>query len=230
MNNIIANTIKYKIDKFVIIIGDEYITIVPENISSLIIYNDYTNAIIPLIKVTFVTSATNIFKVITNKDIVRFYVTMNSYMVDETGKKITLNNSMYRNVFRTYIDENTPDIDKELRDAKYTESEKMNSDVMSIYLYDVNIVEKLYTSYNNIFTDISVFEAMMFYMSKVISNCTLSCDVFDNMDDRHKFMIIPTMTVKDIISYIDSYYGLYDCGSIIFMDTNKQYMLRLVIQ
>jgi hypothetical protein len=66
----------------------------------------------------------------------------------------------------------------------------------------------------------------MYYMSKVISNCTLSCDVFDNMDDRHKFMIIPTMTVKDIISYIDSYYGLYDCGSIIFMDTNKQYMLR----
>jgi hypothetical protein len=46
----------------------------------------------------------------------------------------------------------------------------MNSDVMSIYLYDVNIVEKLYTSYNNIFTDISVFEAMMYYMSKVISN------------------------------------------------------------
>ena len=226
MNNIIANTIKYKIDKFIIVIGDEYITIVPENISSFIIYNDYTNAIIPLIKVTFVTSATNIFKVITNKDIVRFYVTMNSYMVDETGKKITLNNSMYRNVFRTYIDENTPDIDKELRDAKYTESEKMNSDVMSIYLYDVNIVEKLYTSYNNIFTNISVFEAMMYYMSKVISNCTLSCDVFDNMDDRHKSMIIPTMTVKDIISYIDSYYGLYDCGSIIFMDTNKQYMLR----
>lgn len=226
MNNIIANTIKYKIDKFVIVIGDEYINIVPENISSFIIYNDYTNAIIPLIKVTFVTSATNIFKVITNKDIVRFYVTMNSYMVDETGKKITLNNSMYRNVFRTYIDENTPDIDKELRDAKYTESEKMNSDVMSIYLYDVNIVEKLYTSYNNIFTNISVFEAMMYYMSKVISNCTLSCDVFDNMDDRHKSMIIPTMTVKDIISYIDSYYGLYDCGSIIFMDTNKQYMLR----
>ena len=60
MNNIIANTIKYKIDKFIIVIGDEYITIVPENISSFIIYNDYTNAIIPLIKVTFVTSATNI--------------------------------------------------------------------------------------------------------------------------------------------------------------------------
>lgn len=226
MNNIIANTIKYKIDKFVIIIGDEYITIVPENISSFIIYNDYTNAIIPLIKVTLVTSATNIFKVINNKDIVRFHVTMNSYMVDETGKKITLNNSIYRNIFRTYIDENTPDIDKELRDAKYTESEKMNSDVMSIYLYDVNIVEKLYTSYNNIFTNISVFEAMMYYMSKVISNCTLSCDVFDNMDDRHKYMIIPTMNAKDIISYIDSYYGLYDCGSIIFMDTNKQYILR----
>ena len=39
MNNIIANTIKYKIDKFVIVIGDEYINIVPENISSFIIYN-----------------------------------------------------------------------------------------------------------------------------------------------------------------------------------------------
>lgn len=105
----------------------------------------------------------------------------------------------------------------------YQMGEKRNDDLntnnkvpLTIYCYDKDLIRKTKQQVRSIYKNTS--------LSSVVEDMFTSCDIehdpaflesFDN-NKMYDQILIPNLTFIDAISYIDTYYGLYNTGALLY--------------
>ena len=85
---------------------------------------------------------------------------------------------------------------------------------LTIYCYDKNLIRATKQRVNSIYTNTSLYAAV----TNMFSQCGINhghIEPFDN-NEIYDQILIPNMSLIDAISYLDTYYGLYENGSSLY--------------
>lgn len=92
----------------------------------------------------------------------------------------------------------------------------------TIYLF-VDTLPKSRRTVNQVFQKATVLQAIMFiFQAMGISNVLMPKI---NNNKKYKEMIIPPMTCVKALSFLDTYYGIFRKGSLIFFDFDRSYLI-----
>lgn len=209
-----------------------------ERIVSIGIFHDYEGMAFPVLKITTVLEA-NMYRIIMkNKDSVKFKIRIQKYYTDASGKNPSLMRDSINDQFDLIMNDDYADTDSVLRaegtkmnlDTKNTEKSLDNDDLFAIdntidfFLFKSETIMKTKTDANNVLQNASVSDAVGYIISKTKLKNFLVSPIKNKT--IHKELFIPPGKASNALCFIDSYYGLYPTGSIIYFDFNRAYILE----
>ena len=226
---------RYKVEAFNLIIpGEKTIKIPTERFRGLEITKLYEELVFPIIKITVNLSADQYYKILKNKNKCSFYIKINRYYINVTknGEK-SIKHSYINDVFTLIMDEQTEDMLRSLKELEnkkdYTKKIKdtensleMVDNVIEFYIYKKSI-DNLKTVVNKVITNCNVSDAIAYLFTVAGYNNVIMAQP-NNTRIYDEFILPPLSILKNII-FIDSYYGLYSNGTIIYFDTDYTYIV-----
>ena len=197
-----------------------------DDVVSLSIINDYDHAFFPIIRLRLYIDLTKLAYI--NEDpnnlIISMAPTLSLNKINETETGVTYTNVMGLggcfgyDVLYGYIEtKNNPysKYDNYQMGEKRDDSLNTNNKVpLTIYCYDKNLIRATKQHVNAIYKNTSLYA--------VVSEMFLQCGIndvkiepFDN-NELYDQILIPNMSLIDAITYLDTYYGLYENGASLY--------------
>ena len=208
--------------------GKDYaILLTKDDIKSISIINDYDHAFFPIIrlrlyidlpKFAYINDDPN--NLLIGLSCIGSINKINENDTDTTYTRISTFTSMtdVENGLYGYVEtKNNPysKYDNYQMGEKRDDSLNTNNKVpLTIYCYDKNLIRATKQRVNSIYKNTSLYE--------VVQNMFLQCGInygkikpFNN-NELYDQILIPNMSLVDAISYLDTYYGLYETGSLLY--------------
>lgn len=206
----------------------------PERMSSLIIGEDFEKMYFPLLTLTLMLTNDEYYKVLEIKDSISIFLRIDKFSRDDNESEKNLTRSFINQTFITIIEDNNIDINKKIKlhhdiDDYTTTYYKSNGDDPSdvstpvkFYLFPdtVNKTKKLV---NKILSNVTVTEAITWLLYNANINNVLMGRVSNGK--LYNELVIPPLSTLKALSFIDTYYGLYRPGSMIFFGLFYNYIL-----
>lgn len=225
----------YKVTEFSILYEKGTESLSPERIISLKIVNDYMNNIFPIFSIQLALETQLYYKILKNKDSVKFHIRLQKYYKGLTGGETS---SLYRDcindTFQLILDDNDSDLEESLRkiqnNTDYINIEKKTTNdlneitnICEFYLYKSSIIKSCSKTVNTVLQDAFVVDAITYILSQGEIKNTIISPV-ENMK-KYNTILIPPLKINKALSFIDSYYGLYNNGSVIFFGLDRNYII-----
>lgn len=228
----------YEAESIQLLIGRDIINIPSENLNSMNILHNYDENMFPIFQIVLLLNANLYNIIIKNKNIVKIKLRIQKFYV-EIGKN---NRSMYRDfindTFDLILDDSIENLDRELqRDTQKNDLKNISTDLSNdikyqtfvpceFFLFKNETIESTKKPINAIFSNASPTDVLYFLLKEGnIKNVLMSPS--DNIV-KYKKIIIPPLKLGEAIKFLDSYYGLYKNGSMIYFDFNKVYILNYI--
>ena len=130
--------------------------------------------------------------------------------------------------FTLIMDDEEEDFDEELRKLQYGENEQNDLFAtkyqIQFFLFDAVLMKTMKQTINQIFENGTVTGAIAYMASRVgIENLLMTRA--DNMTEYPQ-LIIPPMKLSQALTFIDTFYGIHENGSMIFFGHDRGYLLR----
>ena len=214
--------------------GEENLIIEKNRFMGLDVEDNYEENYFPLIKITLVINSETYYKILKYKNECKFYLRIHKkYMKNEDKTKMSSEQKFLLDTFDLITDENTDDMLNALKEKISSDNYKKrksegnvldetDNNRVSFYLFKSSIAGTK-TNVNKILANANVSDAIAYLMSVAkIKNVLMSQP--DNTKVYEELMI-PYQSVLKSLGFLDTYYGLYKSGSIIYFGVDYTYII-----
>lgn len=228
----------YRITELYLFIqGEKEEQIPPERISKMTIIHDYEKNIFPIFKISIVLESDLYYKIIKNKNTAQFKIRIQKFYRLVGSEEKSLLSDYVNGVYDLILDDDDYDRDEAIKreknsnDFKHVTSSNENElfDVdnsIDLFLFRSDIIKKSKKNINKILKNATVTDAVALFASTVgLQNILMSPSENTKVYDE---LVIPRMEMFKAIQFLDTYYGFYKKGSIIYFDFDIVYILSYV--
>lgn len=220
----------YKTNGLNISFGSEDLTIQKSDIVSISLMNNYDTATFPIIRFRVYSDLMNIQKICENSDSLNVAIVLQGgiyKMNDDEKNPILMVSTKEINIAGSGYIENK-NIVSSTYDS-YTEGQSKSSDLndnvkcpLEIYCYPKDTIHFMRGRVHSIYKETSV-ETVINDIFKQANINNVQIDPIVN-PIKYDQVLIPNMSVIQSISYLDSWYGLYTKGGMLYGDIDKVYL------
>lgn len=219
----------YELKEFFILYENEYVKLPNERLMSISIINNYIENLFPVFRIVLDIDTSTYFKILKNKSTVKFKIRMQKfYRKGVNHTKVSLYDDYLSKTFSLILDDDDNDLEEEIRKKAYGEDElnqlfaKKNQ--IEFFLFDSELLNSFKKTINVIIDNGTVTNAISLIASRVgLTNLLMSPS--DNIKTYDQ-LIIPPMKLSAALAYIDTFYGLYEKGSLIYFGVEAGYILK----
>lgn len=225
----------YKTDTIQFLIQGEVIDLIPDALLGMSLVHSYNENVFPIFSVEININDKLYHKIIENKNKLKLRLRIKKYYQEISRSTKSMMRNFIDDTFDLILDDVNENLDmdselvntsndlKNLHQNVDSNLERRNNYRVSFYLFKTDLIEKTRKPINTILSDASPVDALIYILQKQgIKNILMS--PADNIEKRESIIIPPLKTI-DAIRFIDSYYGLYKNGSMIYFDFNTSYIL-----
>lgn len=229
-SDIILSTCEYAPESLRIIVGKDITEVEPGNISRFNIIKDYDDSFFPVIHIGVVLDKKKYNNIVKNSTTVSIQLKMRRIIETSTSK---IKEEFINKIFVVYIDNASPytgekEDDNKARITKTanedgSDSSKLGDATYDFFLFDDVINEKTLTLFNAVFTSANVTDII----GATFTQLGFSNILMEKLDNNSTYneVVIPPLPIVKVIQYLDSMYGLYKEPSLLFFDTNINYLI-----
>lgn len=220
-------TYKYNIQAIQLLLPDgSIINLDTIRVSDMELTRDYDNYFFPIFKFTIVLSIDDYYTIIENKTNIKMRVRIQYSNSNKYYSKL-----LFNEIFSVYIDNNTPDLNKELRErTNDVVSKSKNGNLtdfgssIELYLFREDHLNYNNTIVNKIIKKGSMLDVITYllYSSGIRKNVLL--ENFDNKNIYNE-VLLPPMKLIQSLAYLESQFGFYNTYSTFFFDINYIYLM-----
>lgn len=221
---------RYSVDELYLLYeGESERHVLPRNrLLSFNIIHDFINNAFPIFKINLTLESSVYYKILKNKDTVKFKIRIQKYQIDTSGNKTSLYEDYINDTFSLILNDDDNDLQEETRKKMYPNGDEgelaaMVNDV-EFFLFKSSFIKSTKSKINVILKDCSIQNAIG-YISDEYNLSKLLMSPVDNRE-IYDYLLIPPLTCTQALKYIDSFYGIYEEGSVIYLDFNKTYILN----
>lgn len=220
-------TYKYNIQAIQLLLPDSsIINLDTIRVSDMELTRDYDNYFFPIFKFTIALSIDDYYTIIENKTDIKMRVRIQYRNSNKDYSKL-----LFNEIFSVYIDNNTPDLNKELRErTNDVVSKSVNGNLtdfgssLELYLFREDYLNYNNTIINKIIKQGSMLDVItyLFYSSGIRKNVLL--ENFDNKNIYNE-VLLPPMKLIQSLAYLENQFGFYNTYSTFFFDINYIYLM-----
>lgn len=227
---------KYQVTEFELLFDKEIQKVGTERITAISILNDYVTNVFPVFSIKVALESQLYYKIIKNKKTVRFHIRLQKYYKGMTGgESVSLMRDCINDTFQLILDDDDSDLEASLRKQQnkmnysMIDSDQINqldkiSNICEFFLYKSSTVRSCSKLINNVLEKATLTDAITYTLSESgIKNVLLS--PLDNSTKYNEILIPPLKMIK-ALKFLDTYYGFYKSGSVIFFGLDRNYILR----
>ncbi len=235
MLNNLPNTFrafKYAVDILTVIINDKVYELDPNFITFLSLEKDFDEDAFPVLQMEFSLNDSLYYEIIKNKEKVQFKIRIMKYLYDENNKlrsndennKLRSRSQLINDVFISFIEEETPEIDKKIKSKVSDESLLIANKSLRLFLFKKLDLVNTKNYINGVFKNVTMTELLSYILSTSgIKKVLLS--PLHNVQ-RYDEIRIPPLTLLDTLDYLENVYdGFYNNGSTKFFDYDCMYFI-----
>lgn len=227
---------RYKVSALQIIFpNEEPKTLVNEKLKTMDILYDYENNAYPIFRINILLDASMYYKIHKYKDKVKFRLRIQKYYTSVDGLSKSLSRDFINDTFSLILDDEQSDLTISTKRAENKQDYKSvikddtgsltdGDNLTEFFLFKTDIIKGLNnTNVNAILSDCSLTDAIVYVLSKAhVKNVIMT--PLDNLSKRET-IVIPPGNCLNAIKFMDTYYGLYKNGSMIFFGLDYSYIL-----
>ena len=189
----------------------------------------------PLFKITMSLDTDSYYKLLENKNKAQFYIRINkAFTGEDESSELSLEKAFINDTYDIIFDENTGDMQLALKNEgnkdDYTKAREATTNSLSavsdnmcvFYLFKSNI-SGTKTNVNKVFSNINVSDAIAYLMSEAKIDNVLMAQPDNNT--VYKEFLIPPQSVLKNLQFIDTYYGIYRDGTIMYFGLDYTYII-----
>lgn len=220
-------TYKYNIQAIQLLLPDSsIINLDTIRVSDMELTRDYDNYFFPIFKFTIALSIDDYYTIIENKTDIKMRVRIQYRNSNKDYSKL-----LFNEIFSVYIDNNTPDLNKELRErSNDVVSKSKNGNLtdfgssIELYLFREDYLNYNNTIINKIIKQGSMLDVItyLFYNSGIRKNVLL--ENFDNKNIYNE-VLLPPMKLIQSLAYLENQFGFYNTYSTFFFDIDYIYLM-----
>lgn len=221
---------RYTITEFFILYENEEkkYTLPNTRITNINILNRYFTNAFPIFNINLVLESSVYYKLIKNKDTVKFKIRMQKYEINDSDERVSFYTDFINDTFSLILDDDDNDLEERIREGIYENGDENELNAVNnnieLYLFKSSLIKSTKDTINCILRNSTVTNAIAYIASKInLKNVLISPVENKTMYDQ---LIIPPMTATQALRYIDTYYGLYEKGSVIYFDLNYTYIIN----
>ena len=225
---------KYTVKEIKLLIpGEEIYSIPTERLNAMYILNDYENNVFPIFKITLILESYIYYKIIRAKDNVKFMLRIQKYYHTNESQTKSLYKDFINDTFDLILDDDTEDLkasSKRLKNINNYET-IMKTDEnqlefidnsIDFFLYKADTIKGLRNNVNAILSNATVTDAVAYILTQAkVKNVLMSPS---GNTKRYESLVIPPLTCLKALQFVDTYYGLFKTGSMIYFDFNYGYI------
>lgn len=219
---------KYKITEFYIIIDGEQDAFPVERISDFKIENYYEEATFPLFKVTCVMESSRYYKIMKNKDKVKFKLRVQSYYLKNGTQEQSLLRDFINDTFILFPSEADENYDEGLDRLTGSTDDRNELDALDndieLFLFRDTIVTGLRSTFNSILSNVDMSTTVAYLLSKAGAKNVLMSPM-ENMT-VYDTLLLPPQSIERQLKYLNNNFGFYKEGGVIFFGINNSYILN----
>lgn len=225
---------KYRLSELYILYpGEEPEKIPTERLTSFAIDHDYENNVFPLVRMELVLEASRYYKIIKNKTEVKFKIRIQKYY-RELGKRTeSILRDYINDTFSLILDDDDFDVDSGFKEERaggdYSKLEQSDiNDLWAVdnkiefFLFKTDTIRAAKKMVNDVLTNASVTDGISYIISKTGLKNILMAPA-DNKKTIPE-LVIPPMTAIGALTFLDCYYGIYQNGSMLYLDLDRNYL------
>lgn len=219
---------KYKITEFYIIIDGKEDKFPVERITDFRIEHYFEEASFPLFKMEAIMEPSRYYKIIKNKDKVRFKLRIQMYYTSKNNEnEKSLLRDVINSTFCIYTDEDNDDYEEDLKKAAGTQNDlnqldKLNN-IVELYLFK-EIVSGVRSSINTILNNCTMCTAVTYLLYKAgVKNILMS--PFENTR-TYGTILLPPQSIEKQLKFLNNNYGFYKKGAIVYFGLLHNYILN----
>ena len=208
-------------------------TVPRERLQNMNILEDFENTYFPVFSLTLVLEDSTYYNILEHKDSCKIYLRVDKFSRKSGESAKQLNKRFINRKFDVIIEDNSFDVSSKIDELEnltnftsITDSDKNElkdvTNIVKFYLFP-EILGNTKKNVNKPFKDASVTEvlAWLFYNAKI--NNVLMARTDNNT--RYDELVIPPLSTLKALAFIDTYYGLYKYGSLIYFGLFHNYVI-----
>lgn len=222
---------EYITQKLSVIIPDsDPLELEPNQLSQLDIEENFEEYYFPFIKVTLIISSNDYYKIMKHKNKCKLNIRIDKRYNSTKKNDKSLRKVFINKTFNIIMDENTEDMKNSLKeDASKTDYTQRiskgvedNDNKIEFYLF-TDIIEGTKKNINKVIRNGTVTNAIAHIatvggINNIIMPPAHNTTVYPEM-------LLPELSVLKSLAYIDTYYGIFKTGTIIFFDIDYTYII-----
>lgn len=225
---------KYSVEEIKLLIpGEEIYNIPTERLNAIYLLNDYENNVFPIFKITLILESYVYYKIIKAKDNVKFRIRIQKYYHTNESEKKSLYRDFINDTFDLILDDSEEDLkasSKRLKNKnnyetimKTDENQlEFTDNSIDFFLYKADTIKGLRNNVNAILSGATITDAIAYVLTQAkVKNVLMSPS---SNTKRYDSLVIPPTTCLKALQFLDTYYGLYKTGSMIYFDFKYAYI------
>lgn len=205
--------------------GNSSVTDISKYITSIRLIKDYNRYLFPFFEVNL-KLPTNIYLNIANND--SNYYNLNIRLINTTDE-----NQVYETYLNTVLKpyDNDKAVDLYVTPDANIDDDATESDVIPKHDYQMIMIDnKRANAFNKIinrcYSNTNLYNIVLNIFDRELTNYgDIIVEPFDNTK-KYETILIPPLSLKNTIDFLDETYGIYNTGSMLYFDTDSVYLIR----
>lgn len=227
---------RYVVSDISILFKNEVISLPVERVTSFNITRDYENFFYPIINTTIAMDENLYYKIMSNKNDVQIHLTIHKcYCTEDNPKKYSIEKYFLDMNFDLIIDDEGVDVGYGTKEKQSsTDYTKLIEDttndnrkirrIQEFYLYNFTLIKSMKTINDVVLINSQIIDAICYILGNGgVDNLIMSPPF--NTTIYNQILIPPVSCIK-ALQFLDTYYGIYKKGSMIFFDLDQSYILE----
>lgn len=218
---------KYKVHELYLLFKGENYKMDKERLNDITVMDHYLDNVYPIIKIDLALEQSVYDQIIKEKDTLKVKINIRKYYRKNSDDKKSLESNYINDTFSLILDDMENSLDSGAHDLEYPEGDKgeMNAVTtnMELFLFKGDLIKSNTSLINRVFKNATVTGAIGYMLTKVGAKKVLMTRP-DNQEIYDE-LIIPPLKATQAFAFIDSYYGLYKTGSIIYFALDRAYII-----
>ena len=217
----------YNITEFYILIGSETIKLPTERLTDFKIEHYFEEATFPIFKITMTLEPSRYYKIIKNKDKVKFKLRLQSWYRKKGTDEKSLVRDVINDTFSIFIDDDNEDYQKELKKDAGTDKDENQLDCLKndveFFLFKTSLVTGLRSNIEKVLDSVDLTTTIAYLLSKSGANKVL----LSPLDNKKTYdtLVLPPQSIEKQLKYLNNNYGFHKKGTIIYFGLMFSYIL-----
>lgn len=220
---------RYQVTEFIILYANSQYEVPAERTSAISLTHDYEHNLFPILKWEIVLEPSVYYEIMKSKDTLKFKIRVQKYYRERGKTEKSLLRDYINSTFSLIMDDDPNDYEENIKRNASIPSDKNDlrktDNRIEFFLYKDETITAMKTNINKIISTSTVTGALSYVISKsgwagkTLMSPSENTEIFDEM-------LIPPQNTLNAIQFIDSNFGIYKKGSIIYFGLDYGYILN----